>query len=202
MTQRLLTTREVADRLGVIPETVLRWIETRGLPAIRLTSRALRYDEAALDAWIAQHTVAASPGREVSAAPTDDAAKARLTSRCQQSRCLRQQETRRTRCPRPNEERRPPARQWTPPASLLRRRRRPPTEARSRPARRLPALPRRDRAATPRRETATDARELADKYLDRHALIRKPSHDRTLRTDSARPLDAYGDVPPRAREDE
>ena len=63
MTERLLTTREVADRLGVIPETVLRWIETRGLPAIRLTSRALRYDEAALDAWIAEHTTAASPGR-------------------------------------------------------------------------------------------------------------------------------------------
>lgn len=63
MPDRLLTTREVADRLGVIPETVLRWIETRGLPAIRLTSRALRYDEAALDTWIAERTTAASPGR-------------------------------------------------------------------------------------------------------------------------------------------
>jgi excisionase family DNA binding protein len=60
----LRTTREIADRLGVTPETVLRWIETRGLPAIRLTSRALRYDETALDAWIAEHTVTASPGRE------------------------------------------------------------------------------------------------------------------------------------------
>jgi excisionase family DNA binding protein len=64
VSDRLLTTREVADRLGVIPETVLRWIETRGLPAIRLTSRALRYEETALDTWIAEHTVAASPGRE------------------------------------------------------------------------------------------------------------------------------------------
>ena len=63
MSDRLLTTREVADRLGVIPETVLRWIETRGLPAIRLTSRALRYEEAALDAWIAEHTTATTPGR-------------------------------------------------------------------------------------------------------------------------------------------
>jgi excisionase family DNA binding protein len=50
-TARLLTTREVADRYRVAPETILRWIEIRGLPAIRLTSRAIRYDEDALDAW-------------------------------------------------------------------------------------------------------------------------------------------------------
>jgi excisionase family DNA binding protein len=62
VTDRLLTTREVADRLGVMPETVLRWIESRGLPAIRLTSRALRYDEGELDAWLAERTTAA-PGR-------------------------------------------------------------------------------------------------------------------------------------------
>lgn len=63
MSGRLLTTREVADRLGVIPETVLRWIESRGLPAKRLTSRAIRYDEAELDAWIAVRATAAL-GRE------------------------------------------------------------------------------------------------------------------------------------------
>jgi excisionase family DNA binding protein len=63
VTDRLLTTREVADRLGVTPETVLRWVERRGLPVVRLTSRALRFDERRLDAWIAEHTVAASPGR-------------------------------------------------------------------------------------------------------------------------------------------
>jgi excisionase family DNA binding protein len=63
VSEHLLTTRQVADRLGVIPETVLRWIDTRGLPAIRLTSRALRYDEAELDAWIAGHATA-TPGRE------------------------------------------------------------------------------------------------------------------------------------------
>lgn len=64
MNGRLLTTREVAERLGVSPESILRWIDSRGLPAIRLTSRALRYDEAALDAWIAEHATAATPGRE------------------------------------------------------------------------------------------------------------------------------------------
>jgi excisionase family DNA binding protein len=64
---RLLTTREVADRLGVIPETILRWVDHRGLPVIRLTSRALRYDEAELDAWLAERaTKADTADRELS----------------------------------------------------------------------------------------------------------------------------------------
>jgi excisionase family DNA binding protein len=62
LSDRLLTTREVAERLGVMPETVLRWIDSRGLPAIRLTSRALRYDEGELDAWLLQRATA-TPGR-------------------------------------------------------------------------------------------------------------------------------------------
>jgi excisionase family DNA binding protein len=64
---RLLTTREVAELLGVMPETVLRWIDTRGLPAIRLTSRALRYDEAELEAWLASRSTRADTAdRELS----------------------------------------------------------------------------------------------------------------------------------------
>jgi len=63
VTARLLTTRDVAERLGVSPETVLRWIESRGLPARRLTSRAIRYEEAELDAWLLERaTGAASRG--------------------------------------------------------------------------------------------------------------------------------------------
>jgi hypothetical protein len=38
------------------------------LPAIRLTSRALRYDEAELDAWLDEHATAA-PGRESASNP-------------------------------------------------------------------------------------------------------------------------------------
>jgi excisionase family DNA binding protein len=75
---RLLTTREVAERLGVTPETVLRWIETRGLPARRLTSRAIRFDEDELDAWLMEHATAA-PGREAPAT-LSDAATGRLTT--------------------------------------------------------------------------------------------------------------------------
>jgi excisionase family DNA binding protein len=65
---RLLTTREVADRYRIKPETVLRWVETRGLPVVRLTSRALRYEEDALIAWELEHATAA-PGRESASNP-------------------------------------------------------------------------------------------------------------------------------------
>jgi excisionase family DNA binding protein len=62
-----LTTREVADRLGVAPETVLRWIDSRDLPARRLTSRAIRYDELELEAWLdARSTTADAADRELS----------------------------------------------------------------------------------------------------------------------------------------
>jgi predicted DNA-binding transcriptional regulator AlpA len=64
VTGRLLTTREVAERYGVSPETILRWKDRLGLPVIVLTSRALRYDTDALDTWEAERTRAASPGRE------------------------------------------------------------------------------------------------------------------------------------------
>lgn len=52
MTGRLLTTREVADRLGLNPETVLRWARRGKLPAHYLSSRAIRFDELELDAWL------------------------------------------------------------------------------------------------------------------------------------------------------
>jgi excisionase family DNA binding protein len=50
VTSGLLTTREVAELLGVKPETVLRWIDTRALPARRLTSRAIRFREDEVEA--------------------------------------------------------------------------------------------------------------------------------------------------------
>jgi excisionase family DNA binding protein len=52
VTERLLTARLVADRLGVTPRTVLRWTRRGELPAIRLPGGALRYDEHDLDAWL------------------------------------------------------------------------------------------------------------------------------------------------------
>lgn len=69
MTGRLLTAREVADRLGVTAETILRWTRRGELPAIRLPGTArgrLRYRAEDVDAWIEQHATGAAP-REVSA---------------------------------------------------------------------------------------------------------------------------------------
>ena len=63
MTGRLITTCEVAERLGVCAETVLRWVRRGELPAIRLPSGALRFPETMLDEWLAAH---ATPGRRVS----------------------------------------------------------------------------------------------------------------------------------------
>lgn len=52
MTTRLLTVREVAQLLGVSTETILRWTRAGKLPAIRLSSNALRFREEDLDAWM------------------------------------------------------------------------------------------------------------------------------------------------------
>jgi excisionase family DNA binding protein len=54
----LLTTREVAEELGVTPETVLAWTRERGLPAIRLTSRAIRFRPAEVEAWLVDRETA------------------------------------------------------------------------------------------------------------------------------------------------
>lgn len=50
---RLLTAREVACRLGVSTETVLRWTRSGDLPGFRMPGGALRYDELELDDWLA-----------------------------------------------------------------------------------------------------------------------------------------------------
>lgn len=60
MTGRLLTARDVAGRLGVSAETVLRWTRAGTLPAIRLPGGALRYREADLDGWLADRTTVAA----------------------------------------------------------------------------------------------------------------------------------------------
>jgi excisionase family DNA binding protein len=56
---RLVTARQVAERLGVNVETVLRWTRRGELPAIRLPGGALRYDEDELDAWLERRSTKA-----------------------------------------------------------------------------------------------------------------------------------------------
>jgi len=60
VTERLITARVVADRLGVSPETVLRWTRRGELPALRLPGGAIRYRPADLDAWLEQRSTSTS----------------------------------------------------------------------------------------------------------------------------------------------
>jgi excisionase family DNA binding protein len=61
MTGRLLTTREVADYLGLSCETILRRWRRGDIPGgIRLASNVLRFREAAIDEWLARLEVAST----------------------------------------------------------------------------------------------------------------------------------------------
>ena len=54
MTARLLTTRELAEHLGLSTETVLRRWRRGEIPGgIRLASNVLRFREEAVDRWLA-----------------------------------------------------------------------------------------------------------------------------------------------------
>jgi excisionase family DNA binding protein len=52
VTERLLTTREVATFLGVSPETVLRRWRAGELPGYQLASNVLRVRESEIEAWL------------------------------------------------------------------------------------------------------------------------------------------------------
>ena len=52
MSERLLTTRQVADFLGVSPETVLRRWRAGEIPGYRLASNVLRFRESEIEAWL------------------------------------------------------------------------------------------------------------------------------------------------------
>ena len=52
MTSRLLTTREVAEFLGLSSEMVLRRWRAGELPGFRLASNCLRFRESEIHAWL------------------------------------------------------------------------------------------------------------------------------------------------------
>jgi excisionase family DNA binding protein len=52
MTDCLLTTRELAERLGLSPATVLRRWRAGEIPGYRLGSNVLRFAEADVDAYL------------------------------------------------------------------------------------------------------------------------------------------------------
>ena len=52
MSDRLLTTRQVAEYVGLSPETVLRRYRAGELKGIRLGSNVLRFRVSELEAWL------------------------------------------------------------------------------------------------------------------------------------------------------
>ena len=52
MTGQLLTTRQVADWLGVSPETILRRWRAGELPGFRIASNSLRFDPDEVRDWL------------------------------------------------------------------------------------------------------------------------------------------------------
>ena len=69
-TRRLLTAREVAERLGVSVETVLRWHRRGDLPGVRLSSNVLRFEELELDLYLAGRSSGRGKARLRALTPT------------------------------------------------------------------------------------------------------------------------------------
>ena len=61
MTDRLLTTRQVADLLGLSTETILRKWRVGELPGYRLGSNVLRFSESTIEAYLAARLVSSGP---------------------------------------------------------------------------------------------------------------------------------------------
>jgi excisionase family DNA binding protein len=55
MSECLLTTREVAEMLGLSSEAVLRRWRAGELPGFRLSSKVLRFRQSELIAWLERH---------------------------------------------------------------------------------------------------------------------------------------------------
>jgi len=61
VSERLLTTREVAAFLGLSPETVLRRWRAGEIPGYRLGTNVLRFDERDVLAWLEAHRESREP---------------------------------------------------------------------------------------------------------------------------------------------
>ena len=49
-----LTTRQCAELVGVHPRSIVRLVRDEGLPAVRLGGKTMRYERAAVLAWLAR----------------------------------------------------------------------------------------------------------------------------------------------------
>jgi excisionase family DNA binding protein len=62
MAQSWVSVDDVAKHLGVVKESVYRWIENRGLPARRV-GRLWKFRLSEVDAWVQRDSVADNPRR-------------------------------------------------------------------------------------------------------------------------------------------
>ena len=67
MSPPLLTTRHVAELIGVNTETVLRWVRRGVIPAIRLPGGRIRFRQADVEMWLGER---ATPAQGVLATRT------------------------------------------------------------------------------------------------------------------------------------
>jgi excisionase family DNA binding protein len=75
----LLTAREVAARLTVSTETVLRWTRAGALPGFRLPGGALRYRRDALEAWLEARAIGPGPAPAEAKRPPADVSRSNRT---------------------------------------------------------------------------------------------------------------------------
>ena len=58
MPEKLLSYKEVSERLGLAPVTLRRWVSTGVIGYVKL-GRAVRFRPDEIDAWIKEHEVSA-----------------------------------------------------------------------------------------------------------------------------------------------
>jgi excisionase family DNA binding protein len=68
VSDRLLRAREVAELLGLSPSTVLDWFESGRLPGFKLSSRAVRFRESEVLAWLEDRRATPCDSEKVSLA--------------------------------------------------------------------------------------------------------------------------------------
>jgi excisionase family DNA binding protein len=70
VTERLLTTRELAEMLALSPETVLRRWRAGELPGFRLAPNVLRFRLAEIETWLEGQRNGPGAGGEVAPVPS------------------------------------------------------------------------------------------------------------------------------------
>ena len=58
--RKYLTVKEVSEYIGIAVDTIYKMVNQRRIPFVKV-GRLVKFDQAALDAWLKQHTVMPMP---------------------------------------------------------------------------------------------------------------------------------------------